>query len=519
MKIDYLNRFEIVTGLRKEDIYAYYTDFSIYNRDHNISKIESFGEYSSRRAESHYYVNKKKRNLILTSYSENDRHFYYRDEFCSAALRPVIKFSSSEWNKEWNNQDIIQYGSYPKSLVQGEYEEKLNNLFQNDGLLSTGNSYHVLNYSSTKIAKEYYYDGCRFVFFDFKWFKVEPINWIRMKNNLVCLDLCNSEIGYSYIDLYLKYFSKEAFQTFDYELIKNNENANSKTSELENLISKIYSLLPSYHGKLDVEFMLEKALKEYNLKIKNNDSNEIKLSLEDNNNTSLYLKLQFELNDLLKEIYSSNEKTESYSKMLDLLNRCDISYDDELSKEIHYLKTKVLSLLDESDKPIIDKLDELIDNEKELVNGEIKQIIEGKLYPRTFEELKNSFRRKYFLYLNYLYNYSVKKDVLKEVKEKIDLLVYSEYDDGYKNIILFYVKKIEEVKTDIRSRGNTSDIIRLDKILATTLLDGNSYDEVVNNLVKKIIELNKIVVEIDMRIENGNYIIDFDRIKNKVKTF
>ncbi len=129
-------------------------------------------------------------------------------------VRPVIPLSQiykseEELNKILeSNRDIVEYGEYPKTVVDCDLDETLERLYQRGNLKETNKSYTSMLKEEKEKYQEYFYqnnkyirvkeanismDDCEFangrkaIKGETYWLKVEPIEWLIDKNAKIAI--------------------------------------------------------------------------------------------------------------------------------------------------------------------------------------------------------------------------------------------------------------------------------------------------------------------------------------------
>ena len=150
-------------------------------------------------------------NSIVVNKMPNDRR---------NGIRPILPYSlikSNVLNKKINSYEIleIEFGEYPQSIVDDDYSQLLERLYNNRSLRTTGKTYITdsIGYQDTdkafrdKIHTEYEYNGSKYIRFiansncdgqilsdgttlkagQSYWVKIEPIIWLVDKKSDIAL--------------------------------------------------------------------------------------------------------------------------------------------------------------------------------------------------------------------------------------------------------------------------------------------------------------------------------------------
>ncbi len=175
-------------------------------------------------------------------------------------VRPVIDLTKIYENKEElkkvleSNRDIVEYGEYPKTIVDKYLDTKLENLYKKRNLKETKKSYTSMLKEEKEKYQEYIYQNNKYVRMENKlniysnrqfsngkearygethWVKVEPIKWlIDKKENIAIAKNLLTSMPFSYKDnsnyeesdikIFLEdYFIKEIKSSIDMEKIDN----------------------------------------------------------------------------------------------------------------------------------------------------------------------------------------------------------------------------------------------------------------------------------------------------------
>ncbi len=129
-------------------------------------------------------------------------------------VRPVIPLSQIYKSEEKlnkvleSNRDIVEYGEYPKIVVDCDLEKKLERLYQRGNLKETNKSYTSMLKEEKEKYQEYFYqnnkyirvkeanismDDCEFangrkaIKGETYWLKVEPIEWLIDKKKSIAI--------------------------------------------------------------------------------------------------------------------------------------------------------------------------------------------------------------------------------------------------------------------------------------------------------------------------------------------
>ncbi len=186
----------------------------------------------------------------------------------SVGVRPVIPLSKiykseEELNKVLeSNRNIVEYGEYPKTIVDCDLEKKLESLYRKKILLKTEKVYNLL-FDEQKINyQEYIYQNNKYIRMENKldvydskhfangrelmegetyWLKVEPIKWLIDKKEKLAIAnnvLANMPFSFGANNNYEKSDVKIFLEKYFIKEIKSSIN----TKKLDNLVDLMFDV-------------------------------------------------------------------------------------------------------------------------------------------------------------------------------------------------------------------------------------------------------------------------------------
>ena len=447
--------------------------------------------------------------------------------------RPVTKASSilpKSPKITTNDQGVKEaiYGEYPQTVVDEEYSKKLEAAYNKGIIDTTGKNYTVqktqyLNASDTyvepKIYTEYEYEGRKYIRFvsedmnigatlsdgrEIKkgkayWLSVDPITWLiddRENVNIaiakkilfsgVCYDnehvIPASNFDETNIKKFMdNYFSKE-IETSNYKDLKTSPNF-----KIQRLLDEINKCIAYHPDKDRISSYVKKLIDDYNKsleKVKLDVQNGNRMTLE--NEETLYMKLQLNLNELLYKMQSNSplyNVIDYIMECLDIFNSDKVEdfKDDELKKDLYTIKKRILPCLsrDNQDKIMHDIIN-IFEVEKDKISVKLKWIDTDS---NTSEKL----------------DYKDNTEFIKYVREKLHPILIGLSDTLQKGELISEIK--QNITTDMNNNYKTNKIFNIDGLLNNinqsiinikTMINKNfkNYPEIMQEYNKRLEEIN-----------------------------
>lgn len=446
----------------------------------------------------------------------------------------------------------LLYGYYPQEFCSNSIDDVLNTLYKikdSTELIKTGNSYNG--------DEEYIYNKERYVRAlvkenllcpkgnynkgDYVWIKVKPIKWIydRKKKLLVSEKILYGGIPLDEKKEFLKVFAKEIQQEVDNTKVvdKPKEEVKlleSKTGEVDRILEDIKYYLSYYHGKEDVNKIVNDLLNEYNnnLELINTSRRNKTINLEVSNREVLYNSLIIRLDLILDKLKKNYEDNQKYLDMINIINSCrhllegtnaqqlesDLYDDFKLisetilpfinDKEREEIKKELLNVLDSNSTDILEFLDSIhIFNE-----GSIKN-----LKYHTIDEFELNLRKEIHNTLIKLSHYVNRKDLISEIVTGINDNINGIYSESKNKVVSIYLNSIYRIIESINNKVNIDRnyysyyIEEMNKILNLNIDYNLSNEEIFRIFINTYSRLSRLEIELNSEINTNEYKI---RTKN-----
>ena len=436
----------------------------------------------------------------------------------------------------------LVYGYYPQSYCSDSEEKELDTLYKKKKLKKTGNSYNG--------DEEYIYNGKRYVraiamnneLADGSvWMKVEPIKWIydKKKKILISDKIIYGGIPFDKIKDYLKILAKEMQQEVDNTKVvdKPKEEVKlleSKTGEVDRILEDIKYYLSYYHGKEDVNKIVNDLLNEYNnnLELINTSRRNKIINLEVSNREVLYNNLVVKLDIILDKLKKNYEDNQKYLDMINIINSCrhllegtnaqqlesDLYDDFKLisetilpfidDKEREEIKKELLNIFDSNSKDILEFLDSI----HIFSEGSIKN-----LKYHTIDEFELNLRKEIHNTLIKLSHYVNRKDLISEIVTGINDNINGIYIESKNKVVSIYLNSIYEVIESINNKVNVDRnyysyyIEEMNKILNIDIDYDLSNEDIFRLLLNTYCRLSRLEIELDSEININKYKV---KVKN-----
>lgn len=503
----------------------------------------------------------------------------------TGTILPILELSPRLFNEiiedittNENGEEVVYLGEYPQEVIAPEtLQMELNMKFYGGELDTTGKKYTFNEYPIRSKKKnfnpkehiEYIYKGKKYIQVEINssfededifeltnkqkyqngdcvWVEVLPVEWIidHKHNMLISKKGLLSGIRYHHrkyngifadtdLNNYLNdYMSEELFQSLSLDNIKELPTPNQETTEVDKLIEEIKKYLPYYHGKEDINAIIDKYLIEYN-----NNLEELKLSkrnksinLELPSSEVLYNNLIIKLEIILDKLKGHYEGTKKYLDMINILNTLRHLLEDGKSQEIDNELVKDFKLIIEIILPFIDESErnEIKVDLLNVINNYSKEILAYldsllifstnthplELKYHNLEEFELKLRQDINDILIKLGYYVNQKDLIKEVIDGISNSINGIYKESHNKILRIYLNNINSVIESINNKVSNNKeyykyyIDEMNKILNIKLDYTISNEE----LFEKLLNLYSILYRLELSLDE-----EINIEKHKVK--
>ena len=465
-------------------------------------------------------------------------------------IRPVFSIKDIEdLTIPFKENDVIyegylslEYGCYPQSYCSESEEKELDILYKKGELRKTGNFYNG--------EAEYILNGQRYVRSEvmnanltkgYAWIKVEPIKWIydNRKKILISDKMIYAGIGFDLIEYYLKDLAREMQQEVDNKRVvdKPKEEVKlleSKTGEVDKILEDIKDYLSYYHGKEDVNKIVNDLLNEYNnnLELINASRRNKTINLEVSNGEVLYNNLVVKLDIILDKLKKNYEDNQKYIDMINIINSLRHLLEGTNAQQLESDLYNDFKLISETILPFIDdKVREEI--KKELINildsnsADILEFLDSihifsegsikNLKYHTIDEFELNLRKEIHNTLIKLSHYVNRKDLISEIVTGINDNINGIYSESKNKVVSIYLNSIYSIIESINNKVNIDRnyysyyIEEMNKILNLNIDYNISNEEIFRILINTYSSLSKLEIELDSEININEYKV---RVKN-----
>ncbi len=209
------------------------------------------------------------------------------DELCSFLRNPNLKIDANEMT--------IELGNYPQDIASYELQQELEDHYQDEDLITTGNSYSYVLYDDESLKEEYQFKNRKFIRLEISsnleemvqtlftnnwpqsvrksilWIEVEPVKWfILNEKTLLCEKIIFSAVEWGRYDEFQKSFlyrwmneklKYELFQQQEKSLQLGEKSALKEKDEIENL-QKLKKLIIKSMEDPEIRNLLKEIIKE-----------------------------------------------------------------------------------------------------------------------------------------------------------------------------------------------------------------------------------------------------------------
>ena len=184
--------------------------------------------------------------------------------------------------------------------------------------------------------------------------------------------------------------------------------------------------------------------------------------------------------------------------MIDILS---LNKMDDISNLIKVIKKTIdeNKLFENVKESLKEELDIVISNNIDRINKYIEELKSNpNIECKTLDELKNEFRSDLQPFLIRLNNASISRDLVKEIKESTIAIINNNYVECKNDRASYLITLIKEVCAVIRTRGNNSDLEKLEQIMDFDI----DYSQDILTILKELNEIFKQVYKIELDINN-----------------
>ena len=486
--------------------------------------------------------------LTRTSYLDGDGVYYLSSfdhiiggqlEERNYSIRPVLKLSPElfyEITKNSHSENgvrTVEFGNYLTDAASAKMQRKLNRLLKFN-LLKKVEGYYRLDHSSLDKKDIYEYEGNRYsqVTVDYNnpeerlilsngkaykrlsevWIKEEPIEWIVDEKNsqLISVKALLSGIYFLVQRKYNCQFKETTMGRFmeshmkgdilQFAEIKEKEvEKSSVEDEVETILGKIKVNKKYYLGNDDINEKVKQIIDNHNSKIDSlpvEEDTSLKIGFRDEED--LYRDLKLDLNNILDKLIEDSKISKPYFDMIDILS---LNKMDDISNLIKVIKKTIdeNKLFENVKESLKEELDIVISNSIDRLNKYIEELKSNpNIECKTLDELKNEFRSDLQPFLIRLNNASISRDLVKEIKESTIAIINNNYVECKNDRASYLITLIKEVCAVIRTRGNNSDLEKLEQIMDFDI----DYSQDILTILKELNEIFKQVYKIELDINN-----------------
>ena len=477
--------------------------------------------------------------LTRTSYLDGDGVYYLSsfDHIISGQLeernysiRPVLKLSPELFYEITKNSHsdngvrTVEFGNYLTDAASAKMQRKLNRLLKFN-LLKKVEGYYRLDHSSLEKRDIYEYEGNRYsqVTVDYNnseerlilsngkaykrlsevWIKEEPIEWIVDEKNsqLISVKALLSGIYFLVQRKYNCQFKETTMGRFMESHMKGDilQFAEIKGKEVETILGKIKENKKYYLGNDDINEKVKQIIDNHNSKIDSlpvEEDTSLKIGFRDEED--LYRDLKLDLNNILDKLIEDSKISKPYFDMIDILS---LNKMDDISNLIKVIKKTIdeNKLFENVKESLKEELDIVISNSIDRLNKYIEELKSNpNIECKTLDELKNEFRSDLQPFLIRLNNASISRDLVKEIKESTIAIINNNYVECKNDRASYLITLIKEVCAVIRTRGNNSDLEKLEQIMDFDI----DYSQDILTILKELNEIFKQVYKIELDINN-----------------
>ena len=477
--------------------------------------------------------------LTRTSYLDGDGVYYLSSfdhiiggqlEERNYSIRPVLKLSPElfyEITKNSHSENgvrTVEFGNYLTDAASAKMQRKLNRLLKFN-LLKKVEGYYRLDHSSLEKRDIYEYEGNRYsqVTVDYNnseerlilsngkaykrlsevWIKEEPIEWIVDEKNsqLISVKALLSGIYFLVQRKYNCQFKETTMGRFMESHMKCDilQFAEIKGKEVETILGKIKENKKYYLGNDDINEKVKQIIDNHNSKIDSlpvEEDTSLKIGFRDEED--LYRDLKLDLNNILDKLIEDSKISKPYFDMIDILS---LNKMDDISNLIKVIKKTIdeNKLFENVKESLKEELDIVISNNIDRINKYIEELKSNpNIECKTLDELKNEFRSDLQPFLIRLNNASISRDLVKEIKESTIAIINNNYVECKNDRASYLITLIKEVCAVIRTRGNNSDLEKLEQIMDFDI----DYSQDILTILKELNEIFKQVYKIELDINN-----------------
>ena len=477
--------------------------------------------------------------LTRTSYLDGDGVYYLSSfdhiiggqlEERNYSIRPVLKLSPELFYEITKNSHsdngvrTVEFGNYLTDAASAKMQRKLNRLLKFN-LLKKVEGYYRLDHSSLEKRDIYEYEGNRYsqVTVDYNnseerlilsngkaykrlsevWIKEEPIEWIVDEKNsqLISVKALLSGIYFLVQRKYNCQFKETTMGRFMESHMKCDilQFAEIKGKEVETILGKIKENKKYYLGNDDINEKVKQIIDNHNSKIDSlpvEEDTSLKIGFRDEED--LYRDLKLDLNNILDKLIEDSKISKPYFDMIDILS---LNKMDDISNLIKVIKKTIdeNKLFENVKESLKEELDIVISNSIDRLNKYIEELKSNpNIECKTLDELKNEFRSDLQPFLIRLNNASISRDLVKEIKESTIAIINNNYVECKNDRASYLITLIKEVCAVIRTRGNNSDLEKLEQIMDFDI----DYSQDILTILKELNEIFKQVYKIELDINN-----------------
>ncbi len=476
----------------------------------------------------------------------------------SLGIRPVFSIRDIEdlelpIDKQVTDYNYyLLYGYYPQEFCSNSIDDVLNSLYKikdSTKLIKTGNSYngdeeYIYNkerYVRALVKEDFLCPKGNYNKGDYVWIKVEPIKWIydRKKKLLVSEKILYGGIPFDKIKDYLKILAKEIQQEVDNKRVvdKPKEEVKlleSKTGEVDKILEDINYYLSYYHGKEDVNKIVNDIVSDYNNKLEliNTSIRNKIINLEVSNREVLYNNLIIKLDIILDKLKKNYEDNQKYLDMVNIINSLrhllegtsTTEMDSDLYKDFKLISEVILPFIDDKEREEIKKeLINILDSNSADILGFLDSIhifsecsIKSLKY-NTIDEFELNLRKEIHNTLIKLSHYVNRKDLISEIVTGINDNINGIYSESKNKVVSIYLNSIYSIIESINNKVNIDRnyysyyLEEMNKILNLDIDYNLSNEEIFGLLINTYSRLSKLEIELDSEININEYKV---RVKN-----
>lgn len=425
-------------------------------------------------------------------------------------------------------------------------DDVLNSLYKikdSTKLIKTGNSYngdeeYIYNkerYVRALVKEDFLCPKGNYNKGDYVWIKVEPIKWIydRKKKLLVSEKILYGGIPLDGKKEFLKILAKEIQQEVDNTKVvdKPKEEVKlleSKTGEVDKILEDIKYYLSYYHGKEDVNKIVNDIVSDYNNKLEliNTSRRNKIINLEVSNREVLYNNLIIKLDIILDKLKKNYEDNQKYIDMVNIINSLrhllegtsTTEMDSDLYKDFKLISEVILPFIDDKEREEIKKeLINILDSNSADILGFLDSIhifsecsIKSLKY-HTIDEFELNLRKEIHNTLIKLSHYVNRKDLISGIVTGIDDNINGIYSESKNKVVSIYLNSIYSIIESINNKVNIDRnyysyyLEEMNKILNLDIDYNLSNEEIFGLLINTYRRLSKLEIELDSEININEY--------------